>query len=100
MQKRLEFVKGSSAKFWEVSQSGATLSVTFGRIGTDGQTQYRSFDSPKAAQADAEKQAAAKLKKGYREVGVRGPRSAAEAGASATTKAAAKPRGQGNGNAF
>ncbi len=64
----MELVKGRSAKFWEVTQTGADVSVTFGRIGTKGQVQRRSFDDAAAAAIDATKQMAAKLKKGYRAV--------------------------------
>jgi len=34
MARRFEFVEGSSAKFWEVSVQGSTLTVVFGKLGT------------------------------------------------------------------
>ncbi len=35
--RRFEFKEGSSNKFWEVSVSGNTLTVRFGRIASEGQ---------------------------------------------------------------
>lgn len=77
MRKRLELVKGASAKFWEVAVAGSGLTVTFGRIGTKGQIQLRSFDTPAAAKADATKQLTAKLAKGYAEVKAKAAKEAA-----------------------
>lgn len=68
MRKRLEFIAGNSSKFWEIEQTGSDLTITFGRIGTAGQTQYRSFASPAAAAADGAKQVATKIRKGYHAV--------------------------------
>lgn len=67
MKRYFEFVGGSSAKFWECSVSGSTVTVRFGRIGTDGQTQVKPLDDANAATKHAEKQIASKLAKGYRE---------------------------------
>ena len=65
MRRRLEFSEGSSHKFYEVEIAGNAVSVTFGRIGTAGQTQTKQFASPAEAQQHAEKQIAQKLGKGY-----------------------------------
>jgi predicted DNA-binding WGR domain protein len=65
MKRRFEFVAGSSAKFYEVAVAGNEVSVTFGRIGTNGQTQTKQFDRPAEARKHAEKQIAQKLAKGY-----------------------------------
>jgi predicted DNA-binding WGR domain protein len=43
--RRFELVEGSSSKFWQVELSGSSFTVTWGRIGTAGQTQEKSFDS-------------------------------------------------------
>ena len=68
MDKRyFEFIGGSSAKFWEIGVSGDTVTVRFGRIGTDGQTQVKSFPDAAAATRHAEKLIAAKIGKGYAE---------------------------------
>ena len=67
-KRRFEFVEGRSSKFWEVDVADARVRVTFGRIGTDGQTQVKAFESADEAQRQAAKLIAAKLKKGYAEV--------------------------------
>jgi predicted DNA-binding WGR domain protein len=55
----------SSAKFWEVMVDGSVLTVRFGKIGANGQTTVKEFDSQAAAEAEAEKLIAGKVKKGY-----------------------------------
>jgi predicted DNA-binding WGR domain protein len=55
----------SSAKFWEVMVEGGVLTVRFGKIGANGQTTVKEFDSQAAAEAEAEKLIAGKVKKGY-----------------------------------
>ena len=69
MQKRyFEFVGGTSAKFWEAEVCGNEVTVRFGRIGTDGQTQTKTFPNAAAATDHAEKLIESKLRKGYLEV--------------------------------
>jgi predicted DNA-binding WGR domain protein len=58
-------VPGSS-KFWIGDVRGKTLTVTFGRIGTDGQQKPKSFATPEAARAAYRKLVKEKLGKGYR----------------------------------
>lgn len=65
MKRYVEFTGGSSAKFWEVGTKGRNLIVRFGRLGTAGQTQTKEFATPQQAEAQAEQQLAAKLRKGY-----------------------------------
>jgi predicted DNA-binding WGR domain protein len=65
MKRRFEFVGGSSAKFWEVSVTGSQVNVSYGRLGTSGQTQTKDLGTPAAAQKQAEKLIAQKLGKGY-----------------------------------
>ena len=66
MHKRyFEFVGDNSAKFWELGISGTEVTVRFGRIGTDGQTQVKSFPDAAAANRHAEKLVTAKIGKGY-----------------------------------
>jgi predicted DNA-binding WGR domain protein len=67
-KRRFEFVEGKSNKFWEVEVAGADVTVRFGRIGSSGQTQTKSFDTPDQATGHAEKLIASKTKKGYLEV--------------------------------
>lgn len=66
---RYEFVEGNSSKFWEVELQGNTLNLKWGRIGTDGQAQQKTFASPDKARAEHDKLVAEKLKKGYHEAG-------------------------------
>ena len=63
--RHFEFISGTSRKFWEISLSGSSLSVRFGRIGAAGQTQIKSFTDEPAARREAESLVAEKLKKGY-----------------------------------
>jgi predicted DNA-binding WGR domain protein len=65
MKRRFEFTGGSSAKFWEVTVAGVSVTVCFGRLGTGGQTQSKSFDDAAAAQKYADKLVEQKLGKGY-----------------------------------
>ena len=62
---RYELVEGSSSKFWEVLVEGSTLSVRFGRIGTNGQTKDKDFDSAEAATKEKNKLVKEKIGKGY-----------------------------------
>jgi len=63
--RRFEFLGGSSRKFWEVSVAGNSFTVRFGRIGTAGQSQTKSFADEDKATREAEKLIAEKVKKGY-----------------------------------
>lgn len=68
MKRYFEFVEGTSSKFYEVSTEGNAVTVRYGRIGTEGQSQTKTFADADAAAKHAEKQIASKLAKGYREV--------------------------------
>ena len=63
--RRFEFVGGSSAKFWEISVDGTDVAVRFGRIGTGGQQQTKSFADAAKARQHADKLIAEKTGKGY-----------------------------------
>ena len=67
--RRFEFKEGSSNKFWEVTVSGNTLTVRFGRVGTKGQEKLKTFTTPTLAKNEQDKLIAEKQGKGYREVG-------------------------------
>ena len=47
-----EFSEGTSNKFWNVSLSGKTVTVTFGKIGTAGQTKPKDHADEAAAKKD------------------------------------------------
>ena len=65
MKRRFEYSEGSSNKFWEVKVEKASVTVCFGRIGTSGQVQTKSFGDSATAQRHADKLISQKLGKGY-----------------------------------
>ena len=65
-----------SSKFREVSVSGKKVNIRYGKIGTDGQTSLKELGTPAEAKAHAEKQAAGKVKKGYKEAKVKAAKKA------------------------
>jgi len=65
MTRRFEFVAGNSAKFWEVDQAGANVTVRYGRLGAQGQTQTKALADAAAAQRHVEKLVGEKTGKGY-----------------------------------
>ena len=60
-----EFKDGKSNKFWNIEREGKSFTVTYGRIGTDGQAQTKDFLSEDKAQAAHDKLVAEKVGKGY-----------------------------------
>lgn len=64
-ERRFEFTEGTSNKFWAISVTGASHTVQYGKVGTDGQTKTKTFDDPAAARAAADKLIAEKTGKGY-----------------------------------
>src|SRR5262245_22524847 len=86
--RRFEFSEGSSNKFWEIELSGKSHTVTYGKIGTAGQTKTKDFADAAAAQKDHDKLVAEKTKKGYTEV-TKGAAAAAPAPAKAAAPAPA-----------
>jgi predicted DNA-binding WGR domain protein len=65
----LEFVEGTSSKFWRAKVDGTTVTVNYGRIGTTGQTQPKDFGDVGAAQKEYDKLVREKRKKGYVDAG-------------------------------
>ena len=72
---RYEFVEGKSSKFWEIekAKNGKAFTVTWGRIGTKGQSQTKKFDDEWQTDAASKKLIEEKLGKGYRIVGGKAP---------------------------
>lgn len=64
-QVSLIFQDDKSNKFWRARCLGNSLEVNFGRIGTQGQSQAKRYDSPEDAASELQKQAREKVKKGY-----------------------------------
>jgi predicted DNA-binding WGR domain protein len=56
---------GETAKFWEITLEGKTVSVRFGKLGTNGQGSIKELDSEDSARAYADKKIAEKTKDGY-----------------------------------
>jgi DNA ligase-1 len=71
MPRHFEFIEGNSAKYWEISSQGSEVTVRFGRLGTEGQTQTKAFADEAAATRHDEKLIAEKTGKGYVETGSR-----------------------------
>jgi predicted DNA-binding WGR domain protein len=65
MKRELVYMDAKSSKFWNIELAGSSFNVTYGRIGTDGQTQTKSFSSEEAARKEADKLIKEKLGKGY-----------------------------------
>ncbi len=69
MKKHLKYIDGSSDKFWQIETSANQLTVTYGRNGTSGTSQTKTFGSDEECEKAAEKLLAEKVKKGYSESG-------------------------------
>ena len=65
--RRFELVEGTSSKFWEIALDGTSFTVRFGRIGTQGQSQEKSWPTADKAKSEHDKLVAEKTKKGYEE---------------------------------
>jgi uncharacterized protein (TIGR02996 family) len=83
MKRTFEFVEGTSSKFWAIEVNGARTLVSFGKIGTKGQTKVKDFADEAAARRECDKLIKEKLGKGYKEttptVAVAGPDSLRQA---------------------
>ncbi len=66
--RRFEFEAGSSHKFWEITVEDNAFTVRYGKVGTEGQTQTKSYKDEAKATAEADKKITEKTKKGYVEV--------------------------------
>src|SRR5262249_8911849 len=56
-----------SDKFWDIELKGKTVTVTFGKSGTKGQTKPKDFADEAAAKKEYDKLVTEKVKKGYTE---------------------------------
>ncbi|MEL6186516.1 MAG: STM4015 family protein [Myxococcota bacterium] len=64
-RRELQFMDGKSSKFWRIELDGASHTVTYGRIGTDGTSKTKGFSTAEDAEASFEKLVHQKLAKGY-----------------------------------
>jgi predicted DNA-binding WGR domain protein len=93
MAKRyFEFKDAKSHKFWEVSVSANKVTIRYGKVGTDGQTSVKELGTPAEAKAHAEKQAAGKVKKGYKEAKAKEVKKVAKKTVKKVTKKAVKKK--------
>ncbi len=65
---RYELKDDKSSKFWEIEVTGESYQVRYGRIGSDGQTSTKQFDSAAEAREAADRITESKIRKGYRPV--------------------------------
>lgn len=64
-KRELEFRDRKSQKFWSIEWTGKSHTVTFGRIGTNGQSKRKDFATPDKARRSFEQLVRQKLGKGY-----------------------------------
>lgn len=69
MKKHLKYIDGSSDKFWQIEVLNNSYTVTYGRNGTSGISQAKTFDDADQCLKAAEKLVSEKTKKGYSETG-------------------------------
>jgi len=67
--RHFEFKDDKSSKFWEIAQAGDLVTVRYGKTGTSGQSQTKTFADDSAAAKHMEKLIAEKTGKGYLELG-------------------------------
>ena len=65
---RLESLDGKTKKYWEVDVDGSTITLTFGKIGKDGDKKVVKMESEEAAKKWAADRATIKREKGYKDV--------------------------------
>ena len=88
MVKKLQYIDGTSDKFWQITVDGNKHTVTYGRNGSAGQSKTKTFSTAEDCLADAEKLYREKIKKGYSEDGSVTPAAKEAAGSRPATPAA------------
>jgi len=66
--KRFEFKEGTSNKFWEIWIDGKETTTRWGKIGTEGQSQSKSWKDSRESTTERDKIVKEKLAKGYKEI--------------------------------
>jgi DNA ligase-1 len=66
-KRRFELISGTSDKFWEIEIKGTDVTVRYGRRGTTGQSNTKTFANEAAAKIHADKLVEEKTAKGYAE---------------------------------
>ena len=72
MKHYLTFQDDTSDKFWQIEANGNSFTVTYGRSGTTGQSQIKTFETGEICLKEAEKVLLEKRRKGYEEIGFEG----------------------------
>jgi uncharacterized protein (TIGR02996 family) len=67
--RRFTYSDAKSHKFWAIDLKGSSFTVTFGKVGSAGQSQIKTFPTAERAKAEAEKLIKEKTGKGYVEEG-------------------------------
>jgi len=65
MENYLEYKDEKSHKFWQIEVHDNTYTVTYGKVGTKGQSKTKEFETVEKALSETEKMSKAKIKKGY-----------------------------------
>ena len=65
MKRVFVFQDFKSQKFWSIEVVGTDVTVNYGKLGTDGQTQVKNYATTEEAEKAAGKLIAEKTKKGY-----------------------------------
>ena len=65
MKEYLEYKDYKSHKFWQIQVVGNQFTVLYGKIGTDGREQVKTFDNEEKAMKEAKKLITQKVNKGY-----------------------------------
>jgi predicted DNA-binding WGR domain protein len=68
MKRTFVFQDEKSQKFWNIEVKGTDFTVTYGKLGTTGQSSSKSFETKEKCQKEANKLIAEKTKKGYKEL--------------------------------
>jgi predicted DNA-binding WGR domain protein/Leucine-rich repeat (LRR) protein len=69
MTRMFEFQDGTSAKFWEITLEDCELKTRYGKLGTNGQSTNKTFETTEKAKKELEKLIKEKIGKGYSEPG-------------------------------
>jgi predicted DNA-binding WGR domain protein len=65
MKRTFIYTDEKSNKFWSIDADGSAFTVNYGKVGSAGQTQEKSFADEKTCEKEANKLIAEKTKKGY-----------------------------------
>src|SRR5687768_11042206 len=82
---RYELIKGETKKFWEIELTGTSFRVTYGKLGSTGQTRLKPFANAEAAKKAHDALIAEKTQKGYTLAGGKSAKAARTATKSAAT---------------